>query len=263
MAEVLRAVWRYRTFVMSAVLNDLRSRFARSRFGVAWVILQPLAQVIIFSTILSNVLAARLEGVDNPYAYSTYLLSGLLCWSLFADVLTRQLSVFVDNASILKKVNIPRSALPVIGVGSALVNHLALMAVVLVALPILGFRPNVYWLWLIPMGLLTVALGTGIGLFLGTFNVFLRDVGQATMVCLQFVFWMTPVVYPVSIVPDGAKALLSLNPVYPLVAGYQDLLVYARPPQLSLVPTSVFAIVTLGLAWFTFRRASSELVDSL
>src|SRR5688500_3970007 len=117
METLLRAAWRYRGFVLSSIVNEFRSRLARSRLGVAWVVLQPLAQALIFATVLSGVLASRLQGVDNKYAYAVYLLSGILCWSLFVEIVTRCLSVFIDNGSLLKKMHFPRISLPLIVIG--------------------------------------------------------------------------------------------------------------------------------------------------
>ena len=86
MPELLKAAWRYRGFITTSVANEFRSKLVRSRLGTAWLVLQPLAQVLIFATVLSNVLAARLQGVDNKYAYAVYLMSGILCWSLFVEI---------------------------------------------------------------------------------------------------------------------------------------------------------------------------------
>ena len=98
------------------------------------MILQPLAMVAIYALVLSEVLGAKLPGIDNKFAYAIYLVSGILCWSLFVDIVTRCLTVFVDNESLLKKMVFPRICLPLIVVGSALVNNvLLLLAAVLVA----------------------------------------------------------------------------------------------------------------------------------
>src|SRR5688572_15195384 len=137
MSELAKAAWRYRGFVTTSVANEFKSRLTRSKIGTAWVVLQPLAQVLIFATILSNVLAARLQGVDNKYAYAVYLMSGILCWSLFVEIVQRCLTVFIDNASLLKKMQFPRIALPLVIVGSAAINNLALFGVMMLILPLL------------------------------------------------------------------------------------------------------------------------------
>jgi lipopolysaccharide transport system permease protein len=263
MSALIRAAWRYRGFITSSVINEFKSRFSRSAFGGAWIILQPLAQVLIFATILSNVLAARLEGVDNKYAYAVYLISGILCWSLFAEIVQRCMNVFIDHGSLLKKMQFPRIALPLISVGSSLVNSLALFCVVMVILPILGVYPNVHYLWLPALMLLTVALATGVGLIVGTLNVFARDVGHVMAVVLQFWFWVTPIVYPLKVVPDAFKVTLAFNPVAPLAMSFHDVIVYQQAPQQSLWSVLVITAVLLAIGMFLFRRASSEMVDVL
>ncbi|PWF66428.1 ABC transporter, partial [Vibrio sp. T9] len=100
MKDFFLAIWRYRHFIASSIRNDLRSRFARSKLGAIWMILQPLAQVAIYSLVLSRIMSAKLPGIDNPYAYSLYLLSGMLAWSLFSEIVSRSITVFVDNGSL-------------------------------------------------------------------------------------------------------------------------------------------------------------------
>lgn len=263
MLGMFGAAWRYRGFIASSVVNEFKARFSRSTFGALWIILQPLAQVIIFATILSNVLAARLEGLDNKYAYAIYLMSGILCWSLFAEIVQRLQNVFLDHTTLLKKMQFPRIALPVISVGSSLVNNIALLCVVMLILPILGVYPNSNYLWLPLLIVLTVALATGVGLIVGVLNVFVRDVGHVMAVLLQFWFWVTPIIYPIKIVPSGFKASLAFNPVAPLAMAYHDVIVYQRAPQQSLAIVVATAAALLAISMFLFRRASAEMVDVL
>jgi lipopolysaccharide transport system permease protein len=261
--ELIKAAWRYRGFIASSVANDYKARLSRSRFGTAWIVLQPLAQVLIFATILSSVLSAKLPGIENRYAFAAYLLAGILCWSLFAEIVQRSVTVFIDNGSLLKKIQFPRIALPAIVIGTAMVANLALLAVMMVILPVLGIFPSSTLVWLPLLLMMTIALAAGIGLFLGTLNVFARDIGQVVAVLLQFWFWVTPIAYPISIVPEGFKATLAFNPVVPLVTGYQNIFVYGTAPPDGLVGVGVTASVLIALALLVFRRASAEMVDAL
>ncbi|MCL1634641.1 ABC transporter permease [Luteimonas sp. SX5] len=263
MSALIKAAWQYRGFIVSSVANEFKSRLARSRFGTAWIVLQPLAQVLIFATVLSNVLAARLQGVDNKYAYAVYLMSGILCWSLFAEIVQRCVTIFIDNGSLLKKIQFPRIALPLVVLGSTMVSNLALLAVVLLIMPVLGILPNVHFVWLPVLMVLTMGLALGIGLLLGTLNAFARDIGQVVAVALQFWFWITPIVYPANIVPEGFRATLAWNPVAPLVAGYHDVIVYGRAPTMQLWSVAAVTVVVLFAALFVFRRAAPEMVDVL
>jgi lipopolysaccharide transport system permease protein len=263
MVAMIKAAWQYRGFIASSVRNDFRTRLSHTRFGVAWIVLQPLAQVLIFATILSNVLGARLSGSESKYGYVVYLMAGTACWSLFTDIVQRCMTVFIDNGSLLRKMQFPRIALPAVVVGIASVNNLAYLAIVLSVLPVLAVYPDIHYLWLPLLMVMTIGLAAGIGLFLGTLNVFARDIGQVLSVLIQFWFWMTPIVYPISIVPAAFRSTLAFNPVVPLVVGYQNVLLYRTAPPAQLTGLALVVLVVLAAAMFVFRRASSEMVDVL
>ena len=263
MFAVITGAWRYRGFITSSVINDFKARLSRTRFGSAWIILQPLAQVLIFATILSNVLAARLPGNQSKYGYVVYLMAGTACWSLFTEIVQRCVTVFIDNGTLLKKIQFPRIALPAVVIGIASINNLVYLAVVLLLLPVLAVYPGIHYLWLPVLMAITIGLAAGIGLFLGTLNVFARDIGQVVSVVLQFWFWMTPIVYPVAIVPEPFKSTLALNPVLPLVVGYQNVLVFKTSPPAQLAWLAMLVALLLAGAVFIFRRASAEIVDVL
>src|SRR5215475_5693166 len=195
MFGMLLRAWRYRHFIFSSIKNDFLSRFARSRLGGLWMVIHPLAQVVIFAFILSAVLASKLPGIDNRYAYALYLMAGMLAWSLFTELVSRSLTVFVDNAGLLKKMMFPRICLPLIVSGSALVNSLLLFVAILAVFALLGHQPGWSLLWLPVLIVLNVMLGAGLGLLIGVFNVFRRDVGQVVPIVLQFWFWFTPIIY--------------------------------------------------------------------
>jgi lipopolysaccharide transport system permease protein len=262
--DILLAVWRYRHFVTSSVVNELRSRFARSKLGAIWAILQPLTQAIIYAVVFSRVLGARMPGVQDPYAYGIYLLAGILGWSLFSEILTRSITVFVDNANLLRKIVFPRMCLPVIVAGSALVNATLLFVAILGVLLVLGHMPGLQILWLPVMALLTVALGLGLGIFLGVLNVFVRDVAQTMAVVLQIWFWVTPIVYFSTVVPAGFHRIVLYNPMYPVIIGFQNIVLFNKPPPfLDLVWVVGLAVVMLAVSMFMFRRASTQMVDVL
>ncbi len=207
-----------------------------------WLVVPPLAQVAIFSLILSQVMAARLPGVEGVFAYSIYLMAGLLAWTLFTEVLTRSLTIFIDNAGILKKISFPKMTLPLIVYGVAAINSAILTAAVLVGYVLMGHWPWPTLLWLPVLAALCSTLALSLGVILGVLNVFVRDVGQVTTIALQVGFWFTPIVYLPEIVPEGVRWLLKFNPMYWIVTGYHDVLVYGRSPNLvSLAAVAVLS----------------------
>lgn len=264
MNEMLLAVWRYRYFIFSSIKNDLRSRFIRSKLGGLWMIINPLAQVLIFALILSEVLAAKLPGIDNKYAYALYLMAGTLGWSLFSETIFRCLNLFIDSGNLMKKMAFPRICLPLVAAGTMLVNNLLLLVAIFAVFAALGHYPDGQVFWLPLLVGLTLLLAMGAGLILGVLNVFMRDIGQVVPVVLQALFWLTPVVYSLSILPQEYQRWFKFNPLYPLITSYQNVLVFGKAPLWTelgwlLLATVVMLLVALGV----FRRASPEMVDVL
>lgn len=264
MSELVRAVWNYRYFILSSVKNDLKSRVVRSRLGAAWMILQPLAQVAIYSLVLSRVMGAKLPGTTNQYAYPIYLMSGMLAWSLFTEVITRSLTLFVDNGNLMKKIFFPRATLPFIAVGAALVSNLLLFVATIAIFALIGHFPTWSLLWLPLLMLVNVAFSLGLGLLLGVLNVFVRDIAQVMTVVLQLWFWVTPIVYMPSILPQGFGKIIAYNPMYYVISSFQSVLLYGRTPELvPLAWTALASLALLGAGFVVFRRAAPEMADVL
>jgi len=264
MTAPIAAAWRYRQFICTSIKSELANRFARSRLGAAWFILHPLAYAAIFATVLSEVLGARLPGVKGDAAYAIYLLSGLAAWQLFSDILLRSVTLFIDNASSLKKLAFPRICLPLVVWGSTLVNHLLLLVAIAVVSIMFGHYPSPAWLAL-PLGMVLISMfAFGLGVMAGIFNVFARDVGQIFGVVLQLWFWLTPIVYPVDSIPARLRWLVDLNPMTAVVRIYQDaLLLHDWPHPLHLMIPAFLATALVVLTCMMFRRAGSDLVDAL
>lgn len=261
---MIKSVWDYRHFIVVSIKNEYQTRFARSKLGALWMILHPLAQVAIYALILSSVLATKLPGIDNKYAYAIYLMAGMLSWSLFAEVFNRCLTVFIDNGNLLKKMAFPKIALPLIVTGSAMLNNLLMLVAVVVIFGLLGHLPSLSFAWLPMMMLLTLILAIGMGLTLGIMNVFMRDIGQVAPVLIQFWFWLTPIVYMTTLIPEAYRHLLMLNPMTGVVMGYQQVLVFNQAPQLdALLYPIVVAFGFLGLAAFMYKQANEEMADVL
>ncbi|MES9901625.1 MAG: ABC transporter permease [Sedimenticola sp.] len=264
MTALFLPAWRYRNFILSSIKNEFMTRFVRSRLGGLWIALNPLAQVAIYALILSAVMKAKISGVDNKYAYAIYLMAGMLAWSLFTEVFGRCTSIFIDNRNLIKKIAFPKIALPLIVTGSALINNLALFTAMFIVFGALGHLPSLTTLWLAPLTVLTLGIAIGLGLSLGIINVFIRDIGQAVPIILQFWFWLTPVVYRTEMLPEEYRGLLLLNPITGIVMSYQNILVYSKSPDISvlLYPVLIAALM-LGISLYLYQRASNEMADAL
>jgi lipopolysaccharide transport system permease protein len=258
------AIWAYRNFIYASIKSELKGRFARSRLGAAWFILHPLAQAAIFAVVLSEVLAAKLPGIDDKAGYAIYLMAGMAAWGLFAEIVNRCTSIFLEYAGALKKISFPRLCLPVIVAGNALLNHFLLLVAIAVVFLFFGHFPNRAWL-VLPVGVALIAtFAFGLGILVGVFNVFARDVGQVVSIVLQFWFWLTPIVYPLQVLPASFRPAVEANPMVPLVGIYQNALLHGKWPDWTpLIGPAVLALALVVVAHALFRRASPELVDVL
>lgn len=264
MRDMLFAIWRYRYFILSSIKNDLRARFIRSKLGAVWMIIHPLAQVLIFALILSEVLAAKLPGVSGKFAYALYLLGGMLGWTMFSETINKFVNLFIENGNLMRKMAFPRICLPLIAAGTMVVNNLLLMLAMFLVFAALGHFPDEHALWLPVLTLVTLMVAGSIGLLLGVLNVFMRDIGQVIPVILQAMFWMTPVVYSITILPEAYRGVFKLNPLYPLISSYQNVLVFGTEPDwVGLGVLAAGSLVMTVVALVAFRKAAPEMVDVL
>ncbi len=264
MKNMFLSVWAYRYFIISSIQTEFKSRFVRSKLGGLWMIIHPLAQVLVYALILSQIMTAKLPSVASQYAYPIYILSGIVGWTLFSEILNKSLNVFISNGNLIKKMAFPKLALPLITIGGALINFVIFFLVMFIIFGFLGHLPYHALQWLPLLVLLTLALAIGIGIFLGTLNVFIRDIGQMMEVVLNFWFWLTPIVYMPSIVPEKYHALLMLNPMTGVIMGYHNVLLYDKAPDFSLlIYPSIIAIISLVLAMVIFYKAREEMADVL
>lgn len=264
MSNRLAILWHYRGFILSRVRLDIIGRTKGSVLGLLWLVLPPLAQITVFTVIFANVMRARLPGVDDGLAYSVFLFSGILSWGLFTEVLTRCQGVFVDYATLLKKASFPRLCLPVIVSLSSLANFGILLSLFLAFLLVTGRLPAAALAGILPLVAIEVMLAVGMGMILGTLHVFFRDVGHGLHIALQFWFWLTPIVYPIAIVPEAVRSILQLNPMTPVVLAWQGLFLEGRLPDwTALLPTFALALVMLMAGFALFRRHAEDLVDEL
>jgi len=259
-----RSTWLYRGFIVGSVKREFQSRYRNSLLGAAWTVLNPLAMIIVYTVIFSQLMKARLPGVDNGLAYGIYLCAGILTWGFFAEILGRSQSVFLENANLIKKLSFPRICLPLIVVLNAGVNFAIIFALFLGFLLVTQNFPGWAVLGVLPVLALQVAFAIGLGIILGVLNVFFRDVGQFIGIFLQFWFWFTPIVYPLSILPESIQPLIALNPMAPLIGAYQGIFVYGQWPNwVELWPSALLAGALCLLAMRLFRKRAGEMVDEL
>jgi lipopolysaccharide transport system permease protein len=262
--EMVKTLWVYRGFIMGSVQREFQSKYRNSLLGAAWTVLNPLAMIIVYTVIFAQVMRAKLPGVDSTFAYSIYLCAGVLTWGLFAEITGRAQNMFLENANLIKKLSFPRLCLPVTVAASAGLNFAIVFGLFTAFLIVSGNFPGWAYLALLPLLAIQVTFALGLGISLGVLNVFFRDVGQFFGIVLQFWFWLTPIVYSVTILPERFQPFMSLNPMAPLIAAYQTILVSGQWPNWhTLWPVSVLALLLCALGFHLFRKHAGEMVDEL
>jgi lipopolysaccharide transport system permease protein len=220
--------------------------------------------VLTYTLIFSKIMSPRFPDNDNYYAYSIYLCAGLILWGLFSEIVVNAQNIFLDNATLLKKINFPRLCLPIILILNALISFTIIFVLFTLFLLMTGNFPGWVLLNTLPLIFLLITFSIGLGVSLGVLNVFFRDVGQFFIIFINFWFWLTPIVYPADILPERVRFLLVFNPMAPLMQAYQGILVLGLWPHwesLILVMLISLALCSLGLN--LFRKHAGEIVDEL
>lgn len=265
----IREIYQYRELLRNLVVSDLKARYKNSVLGFFWSLLNPLGMMLVF-TLIFGLLVPNVQ-IER---YPLFLLCGLLPWNYFSASVQGSLYSVLGNAGLVKKVYFPRAILPIATVLSQLINFLLAFVILFAALVIFqsNFSP---WLWLLPFVLLIQTIFTiGVALILSTLNVFYRDTSMIMEVVMLAWFFLTPVFYSTSLLPDSItllgvtldpqRLLYILNPMASFVNMYRDLLYWGYRTDLDFfLRTAVTAIVVLLFgAWF-FRRYSDRFGEEL
>lgn len=261
---MLRGLWNYRGFVFGSVKREFQSKYSGAVLGAIWSLLSPLAMILVYTVVFAEVMRAKLPGGESSFAYSVYLCAGILTWGLFSEITARAQSMFIEQANLIKKISFPRICLPVIVVLNALLNFGMIFGLFVLVLVATGHFPGWVFFAMIPVLLLQVLLAIGLGMIVGVLNVFFRDVGQFFNIVIQFWFWLTPIVYPVSIVPEEVRRYLGWNPMLSIIESYQGILVSGTAPiWTDLLYPLALALLFCILGFSLFRKRSGEMVDEL
>jgi lipopolysaccharide transport system permease protein len=260
----IKQIWSHRGFIFGSVKREFQTKYLNSLLGVLWSILQPLAMILVYTLIFSRIMQAKLPGADEVFGYSIYLCAGILTWGLFTEIVSRCQNTFIENASLIKKLNFPRICLPVIVLLSACLNFFIIFSLFSLFLVVSGNFPGWSYVLFFPVLVILVGFAVGLGITLGVLNVFFRDVGQLFNIVLQFWFWLTPIVYPVSILPESLRPYLYLNPLAGLMDAFQTILVNGAVPSFyGLILPAVMALLLCVVGLSLYKKHSGDMVDEL
>jgi homopolymeric O-antigen transport system permease protein len=254
----LREAWSYRELLYFFMWRDVKVRYKQTVIGVAWVVLQPLLSMGVFTLFFGRLAKLPSDGLPYPLFY----FAALAPWTYFSTALSSATNVVVDNQRIITKVYFPRLILPLSSVFSGLVDFLIALVVLIVMVVGYGLRPGPAVLWLPFLLLLAVGTALGVGLWLSALNALYRDVRYVVPFLMQFWLLASPVAYPSSLVPAKWQWLYGLNPMAGVIEGFRWALTGhgQGPGRLLLASAAAVALLLAGGAVF-FQRMEGAVAD--
>lgn len=244
----LHELWAYRELAGFLALRDLKVRYKQAVFGIAWAIVQPLATVAVFTIVFNRLASVQSEGIPYP----VFALAGLTLWTYVSNGVNRATLSLVGNPALVTKVYFPRILAPIASVLPALVDFAISLMLLGILIPVYGATLSgaavTLPVWIIGAS----ATAMGVGLILGTLNVRYRDVNQGIAFFIQLWFFLSPVAYASSSVPEGWRWVYALNPMVGWIDGLRWAVLGAPWPGLRLLVSVVSTLVvcTLGVAYF-------------
>ena len=256
----LRELWQFRELLWILILRDVRVRYKQTVIGVAWVVIQPVMTMIVFTFIFGRL--ARLPSDGLPYP--VFVFTALLPWQLFARALTQGSASMVTMGGMMGKVYFPRMIAPLASVLSGVIDFLIGFVVLLLLMAWYGASPGWQVVYAPAFVLLALTAALAVSLWLSAINTEYRDVQHAMPFITQIWLFLTPIVYPVSVVPDQWRWLFVLNPLVSVVEGFRWTLVGGPAPDgltLAVSTTVTLLLMVGGLIYFS--RFEKNFVDRL
>lgn len=254
-------LWRSRELLYYLVWRDLKVRYKQTVLGVLWAVIPPVLTMVVFSIIFGR-FAGLQKRLPEGIPYPVFVFAGVLPWRLFSQSVARSGLSIVGSANLITKVYFPRVVIPFASVGALFVDYLVslLILAVLIAVYSVGVTPAV--LLLVPLTALTLIAALGIGILLSALTVAYRDFRHVIPFLVQIWFFVTPVIYPLTILPERWHWALALNPMTGIILAYRAVLLpdYAFPWR-DLGISSAVAVASLLLGMFVFHQVDKHFAD--
>ncbi len=257
-----KEIWAYRELLYFMVWRDVKVRYKQTALGVAWIILQPLISMVIFTVLFGYLLKVPSSGVPYP----VFVYTGLLPWNYFANSLNRSSTSIVNNSNLITKVYFPRMVIPFSGILGGLVDFSISFLILLGLMVVYKFYPTPNIIMLPAFMLLAMGTALGFGLWLSALNVRYRDINHLVPFIIQIWMYITPVIYPITIIPEQFRFILALNPMTGVVEGFRwallgEQLTDAQPPGTLFFVSILITLIVLVSGAIFFRRTEHTFAD--
>lgn len=256
----LHEVWEYRELLVFLIWREIQGVYRQTALGLSWLFLRPLINMILLSVVFGRIV--KVPSDDIPYPL--FSLAALLPWGYFSNAVQRSARSLVDNMHLISKVYFPRMIIPISSVASGLVDFAASLLILFIAMLVYRAPVRIEVLYLPFFLLVAMIYALAMGLWLATLSVKYRDVAFAVVFLLQALMYASPVIYPVSLVPERWHFIYNLNPMTGVIQGFRwALFQSANPPGIPFLISLILLMVALISGAYIFRRTERTIVDIL
>ncbi len=244
---------------LQLIIKDFRARYKGTLLGYAWALVTPLIFASIFNFVFQRILRFEIEN------YPLFLVSGLFAWQWFSNSISGAAGCFLQNASLIKKINFPRFLLPLSVVLIDALHFLFALPIIMVFL-VVWSKPALHFSWIygLPMvGLSQLTIIYGITLCVSSLNTIFRDIDKIVNLLVIMLFYLTPVFYPLSVIPENLRKVIELNPMTGIITSWQNLFLTGNFEWTPLLISMVWAVVLMLVGAGVYKKMSTRFAEVL
>ena len=256
--NIFEELYHYRELLKTNIQKEIRGKYKGSFLGVIWSFLNPLLMVVVYAIVFPYIMRVQQEN------YLIYLITGIIPWIFFTTVVTSGCNCVWINGGIIKKVYFPREILPISVVGAALINFLISCIIILIFVILGNVGISFYLLWLPIIAIIQSIFSLGLLFILSAINVYIRDIEYIVAFFTNLLFYATPIIYNMDMLPDKFKMLMNYNPMAHFINAYRNIFYYKTNPDLySLIFIFCFSLIILIVGYSVFNKLEKGFAEEV
>lgn len=257
MQNTMNTLLTHHELISAWTMRIIRGRYKQSALGILWAVIQPIASAVILSIIFT--VFVQVDTGNVPYLVFSY--TAMVPWVFFSSTLTDIVDSMVNNAQLVSKIYFPREIFPIAALLARLLDFAIALSILIILLLVNRIPFGVGWLYLPVVLLIQIILTLGLGLAGASLNVFYRDTRHLLVLGLQLWFYATPIIYPITLVPEWLRPFYFLNPMAGIISAYRAIILNQTMPDSSLLISAVSSIVIFIVGYWFFKKTEHHFAD--